>query len=72
MGRVGSFNGFVESVLVIVVTFLFGVAAETYAIRPVIIGGTAMMLLLGLAIACLCLNPRGIAWLDRRKIKTYY
>lgn len=72
MGRAGSFNGFIESALVIVMTFLFGVAADLYAIRPVIIGGTAMMLLLGMVIAFLCLNSRGISMLDKTRIETYY
>jgi Major Facilitator Superfamily. len=72
MGRVVSFNGFIESVPVIVMTFLFDVAADIYAIRPVIVLGTAMMLLLGMVIAFPCLNSRGISMLDKQRIKTYY
>lgn len=40
----------------ILITFLFGILADAWAIRPVIIGGTAMMLVLGAVIAFLSMK----------------
>lgn len=53
MGRVGSLNGFIESVLTIIMTLLFGILADAITIRPVVICGVLLMLLLGIIIATL-------------------
>lgn len=53
MGRVGSLNGLIESVLTIIITFLFGIWAEAVTLRPVVVSGVFIMLLLGVMIATL-------------------
>nr|WP_020619299.1 MFS transporter [Paenibacillus daejeonensis] len=50
MGRIGGFNGLIESLLTLVVTLLFGVLAEMVPLRSVIVGGVLMMLGLGVAL----------------------
>lgn len=50
MGRIGGFNGLIESLLTLVVTLLFGVLAEYISLRSVIIGGVLIMLGIGIAL----------------------
>lgn len=51
MGRIGGFNGFIESAFTIIATFMFGLLAEYFTIRVVIISGVIIMLMLALALA---------------------
>ncbi|WP_203333437.1 MFS transporter [Planococcus beigongshangi] len=44
MGRISSIYGLIEAIFVIILTASFGLAAEFTAIRPVIVGGSLMML----------------------------
>lgn len=53
LGRVGAFNGLIESILIIILTATFGFMADMIAIRPFVIAGTLSMLILSLAIIIL-------------------
>ncbi len=50
MGRVGSLYGVVESLCIIIVTALFGVATEVLSIRLVVIVGATSMVIVALAL----------------------
>lgn len=58
MGRVGSVNGFIEAILIMISTFLLGVAAEVFSIQSVVIAGVLVMVLLGLALSIFILQPQ--------------
>ncbi|MBE5098064.1 MFS transporter [Priestia aryabhattai] len=45
MGRVGSIYGLLESLLIIIMTFLCGMAAHIFSIQGAVIGGSLIMLL---------------------------
>lgn len=50
MGRVISIYGLLEAVVLILLTVLAGAAAELFSIRPVILGGSLCMLLMGMLV----------------------
>lgn len=50
MGRIGGFNGFIESALTIIITLAFGLFAEYSSIRIVVICGVLIMLMLALTL----------------------
>ncbi|WP_142828464.1 MFS transporter [Planococcus soli] len=52
MGRVLSIYSLLEALAVILLTVSAGVAAEFFSIRPVIIGGSVCMLLMGVLVVC--------------------
>ncbi|CAM2780659.1 MFS transporter [Paenibacillus sediminis] len=56
MGRIGSVYGFIEAILVIVATILFGTAAQFISIQPVVIAGTIVMLILAITLCMTCLQ----------------
>jgi MFS family permease len=53
MGRIGGINGFIESVLTILMTILFGAMAQYFSIRGVIVGGVLIMLILAFVLSVL-------------------
>lgn len=53
MGRIGGINGFIESVLTIIMTVLFGAMAQYFSIRGVIVGGVLFMLVLAFVLSAL-------------------
>lgn len=58
MGRVGSVNGFVESLLVMTATTLMGAAAEVWAIQVVVMAGVVVMAVLGGGLSAYLLWPK--------------
>lgn len=63
MGRVGSVNGLIESVFIMIMTIAFGLAAHLIAIQAAVIVGVMIMLALGLALS-VCVwkaSKRGIS-----------
>lgn len=63
MGRIGSLNGFIHAVFIILVTVVLGLTSEIFSLRIVIITGVLVMVLLG---AILC------ALVFQASKKTYY
>ncbi|NOU86345.1 MFS transporter [Paenibacillus sp. LMG 31460] len=57
MGRVGSVNGFIEAILIMVTTVVFGIAAEVFSIQMVVIAGVLLMVLLGITLSACILKP---------------
>lgn len=51
MGRVGSMNGLIEGILIMIITAVFGIAAAVGSIQAVVIAGVAAMLLLSFALS---------------------
>ncbi|WP_425441050.1 MFS transporter [Sporolactobacillus nakayamae] len=51
MGRVGSLYDLIEAVLIIVTTIIFGLAAEYFSIRAVVITGTIILLVVALLLS---------------------
>lgn len=51
MGRIGSIYGLAEAVFTILLTAIFGVAAELLSIRPVIVAGSFLMLAVAMGMA---------------------
>lgn len=56
MGRVLSIYGLLEALAVILLTVSAGAAAELFSIRPVIVGGSLCMLLMGILVVYTLLN----------------
>ncbi|WP_117160981.1 MFS transporter [Paraliobacillus sp. X-1268] len=57
MGRIGSIYGFVEALLVIVITFIFAVTSQLISIQFVVVFGAIFMFLLTLALMLLSMQP---------------
>lgn len=57
MGRVGSIYGLLESLLIIMMTFLCGMAAHIVSIRGAVIGGSLVMLLSTVVLFLCTLKP---------------
>lgn len=55
MGRVGSMNGLIEGILIMMITAVFGIAAAVGSIQAIVIAGVAAMLLLSAAL-CVCVR----------------
>ncbi|MFB9329425.1 MFS transporter [Paenibacillus aurantiacus] len=58
MGRIGSVNGFVESLLVMAATILIGAAAEAASMQSVVLAGVIFMTLLGGSLSAYLLWPK--------------
>lgn len=50
MGRFGSMNGFIEAILIMVTTVIFGLWAEWGSIQSAVIAGVIVMVILGIAL----------------------
>ncbi|MFP7735882.1 MFS transporter [Priestia aryabhattai] len=57
MGRVGSIYGLLESLLIIIMTFLCGMAAHIFSIQGAVIGGSLLMLLSTVVLFLCTLKP---------------
>ena len=57
MGRVGSIYGLLESLLIIIMTFLCGMAAPIFSIQGAVIGGSLIMLLSTIVLFLCTLKP---------------
>ncbi|MET3689391.1 MFS family permease [Priestia megaterium] len=57
MGRVGSIYGLLESLLIIIMTFLCGMAAHIFSIQGAVIGGSLIMLLSTIVLFLCTLKP---------------
>ncbi|MBY0027496.1 MFS transporter [Priestia aryabhattai] len=57
MGRVGSIYGLLESLLIIIMTFLCGIAAHIVSIQGAVIGGSLVMLLSTVVLFLCTLKP---------------
>jgi MFS family permease len=57
MGRVGSVYAFVEALLVIVTTAIFGAVAQIVSIRIIVIIGTLIMLVMTIFLSIILLHP---------------
>lgn len=57
MGRVGSIYGLLESLLIIMMTFLCGMAAHIVSIQGAVIGGSLVMLLSTVVLFLCTLKP---------------
>jgi len=57
MGRVGSVNGFIEAILIMMTTFAVGVTADLIPIQLVVITGVIFMTLLGVLLSVCILLP---------------
>lgn len=57
MGRVGSIYGLLESFLIIIMTFLCGMAAHIFSIQEAVIGGSLIMLLSTIVLFLCTLKP---------------
>jgi MFS family permease len=67
MGRVGSVNGFIEAILIMVTTVVIGIAAEMFSIKIVVIAGVLLMLLLGGSLTIFILQPSKDKHIEMRK-----
>ncbi|MGP4076751.1 MFS transporter [Halobacillus sp. K22] len=57
MGRVGSIYEGIESVLIIIITVVFGLLAEMYSLRMIVSAGSAFMLICTLALTATVAQP---------------
>jgi len=57
MGRVGSIFGFIEAVLIILTTIIFGITAQLISIKATVIAGTFIMLLVTIVLCILSIKP---------------
>jgi hypothetical protein len=57
MGRAGSILDLVEGGLVMAVTLIIGTSAQWFSLRPVILGGSFVMILAALILSTACLKP---------------
>ncbi|MGV4966125.1 MFS transporter [Priestia aryabhattai] len=58
MGRVGSIYGLLDSLLIIIMTFLCGMAAHIFSIQEAVIGGSLIMLLSTIVLFLCTLKPK--------------
>ncbi|MFC9541346.1 MFS transporter [Lysinibacillus sp. NPDC056959] len=57
MGRIGSIYGFVEALFIIIITAVFGVAAEIISIRYVVVSAALIMLLVSITLLIFNIQP---------------
>lgn len=57
MGRVGSIYGLLESLLIIMMTFLCGMSAHIFSIQGAVVGGSLIMLLSTIVLFLYTLKP---------------
>ncbi|MEK8130042.1 MFS transporter [Paenibacillus filicis] len=58
MGRVGSVNGFIEALLILVTTGAIGIATELFSVRVVVMAGVLGMVLLGGLLSTFIISQR--------------
>jgi predicted MFS family arabinose efflux permease len=70
MGRVGSVYSLGQSILIITVTSIMGIAAQIISIQTVVIIGVFIMVILSLTLCVVCLLPSGSQFFESESVET--
>jgi MFS family permease len=70
MGRVGSVYSLGQSILIITVTSVMGIAAQIISIQTVVIIGVFIMVILSLTLCVVCLLPSGSQFFESESVET--
>lgn len=70
MGRVGSLYNLGQSILIITVTSIMGIAAQITSIQSVVIIGVVIMMILSLTLCTVCFRPSGNQFFESESVET--